>query len=113
MFDSFFSLDPDVRARYPFTMLLVFDDSSRAAAFRSFIDELWISRLAGGTDGAAPDRRTWLLRALDLPTDATAEQISRRFRERARELHPDLGGDHDLMVELLALRDESFLFEDD
>ncbi|TVQ21546.1 MAG: J domain-containing protein [Spirochaetaceae bacterium] len=114
VFDSFFSFDRDARVKFPFTMLLVFDGESRAAAFRSFVDELWIGRLSGGTSGAlATDRRSVLLQALDLPMDATPQEITRRFRERARELHPDLGGDHDLMVELLALRDESFLFEDD
>ncbi len=114
MFDSFFSFDRDARVRFPFTVLLVFDDESRAAAFRAFVDELWIGRLSGGTSGAlATDRRSALLQALELPIEATPQEISRRFRARARELHPDLGGDHDLMVELLALRDESFLFEDD
>ena len=113
VFDAFFSLEPGCPARYPFTMLLVFDDTSRARAVREFLHEVWgpapRADAAGSlrAGGAGRSARARLLEALELPPDASAAQITQRFRVTAKELHPDLGGDHELMVELLALYDQA------
>ena len=44
-----------------------------------------------------------LLDFLGLPVTASSSEMTRRFRELAHELHPDRGGDVDLMSELLDL----------
>jgi hypothetical protein len=40
------------------------------------------------------------LEALDLPRDATADQIKARFRRLSRSMHPDAGGDEKAFVAL-------------
>jgi DnaJ-like protein len=44
-------------------------------------------------------------RTLGVSPAATAEDIERAFRRRARTLHPDRGGDPDRFRELLAARE--------
>lgn len=42
----------------------------------------------------------FLYAILGIPTDATEKEIKDGYKARARELHPDRGGDEDSMVEL-------------
>jgi hypothetical protein len=36
----------------------------------------------------------------------TREQLNRLYRQKAMQLHPDLGGDHDLFIELTEIYNE-------
>ena len=99
LFDRFLAFEPGRRVRYPFSVLLALDEATRKRAFREFAAALWAESgaldLAWGSDAE-------LLETLGLPADADRETVRRAFRELALELHPDLGGDHDLMVTLLS-----------
>jgi hypothetical protein len=55
------------------------------------------------------NRRTWRqVFELDADTIPTPEQLERRYRDRANQLHPDkVGGDRDRMAELNVARDEA------
>jgi hypothetical protein len=41
------------------------------------------------------------LSLLDLPFDADEQDVKRRFRELAKEYHPDMGGDASKFIELM------------
>ena len=98
MWERYFSLTEGARVRYPFRMLQVFDRASRERAFNDYLLGLW----AHSTEVEAVAHDAELLAMLGLPPEADAAAVRSAFRTMARELHPDLGGDDDLMRELIA-----------
>lgn len=58
------------------------------------------TRSGAGATAASAIGEAWLV--LNLPSDSTSEDIKRRYRRLAKELHPDLGGDPDAMKRLNA-----------
>jgi len=96
VWDGFFSVTDGARVRYPLGILLVLDRASRERAFREYLVALW----ADGAD-LVPDRDRDVLDALGLPPGSAPADVRAAFREAARELHPDLGGDEDLVRELI------------
>ena len=96
---EYFSLSEGARVRYPFRMLQVFDRTSRERAFGEYLLALWAR--VGSTEPvrSAPDRS--LLDELGLGPHARNEDVRAAFRRLALELHPDVGGDEDLMRELI------------
>ena len=97
VFREYFALEEGVPARYPFGVLRVLDDRSRARAVREYLAALF------GISHEDPPERTRLLAALDLPPDATDDMVTHAFRSLALEIHPDQGGDNELMSELAEL----------
>ena len=96
---EFFSIGEGARVRYPFRMLQVFDRQSRERAFREYLLALWVRIGAAGPVVSAQDQ--FLLDELGLSADARSEDVRAAFRRLALELHPDLGGEEDLMRELI------------
>lgn len=99
VWDRFFATEEGVRVRYPLVMLLAFDRASRERAFRDYLLALWARTSGGDLPGGAGDRE--LLDLLGLSPDATGSEVRAAFRRTALELHPDLGGDDELMRELI------------
>ena len=87
--------------RYPFGVLIVLDGESRKRVFREYLGEVFRESVAGSRREPSV-----LLATLGLPPDATDDMVSHAFRVMAREFHPDLGGDNELMRELLDLYHE-------
>ncbi len=67
--------------------------------FRVGVRTLW----RGGTN---PARQLWqrqqALTVLGLPSNATPQQIKRRYRALAKRFHPDRGGDPKQMQKIIA-----------
>jgi hypothetical protein len=78
------------------------DDSLRRQAFDDFITTLYYQYYneRGMLDNVAS---TMHLAELGLPPDASPEAIKAQFRILFKKHHPDLGGDHHKMIELLNL----------
>ena len=100
-FDRYFALDEGKRVRYPFGVLTILDAESRKRVFREYLAEVFWSSVAGSRRESAA-----LLAALGLPRDATDDMVSHAFRVMAREIHPDVGGEDELMREPLDLYHE-------
>jgi len=100
VWDDYFTTREGGRARYPLKTLSVFDRESRRAVFTRYLSDVFATSLSLGSPSGRPQRLR-VIHLLGLAEDASDEAIVRRFRERAKELHPDLGGDADAMVELL------------
>jgi hypothetical protein len=98
-FDEFFALNPAHVVRYPFGVLRVLDRDSRRRAIREYMSALFGDRIRSG----AMDQ---LLQALGLPANADDDRVVREFRRLAVQIHPDTGGDEELMKELLSLYGE-------
>jgi hypothetical protein len=110
-FDAFFALEEGKKARYPFRMLCVFDKSSRDLAFKEFLDQLWgVHDSESAGEAVVVDRGAFgeLIRALGLPAETSREEVIRLFRTQIKELHPDVGGEHELAVELISLYKRAF-----
>lgn len=98
VWDEYFSLSEGTRVRYPFRMMLIFDQASRERAIRGFLLALWVR---AGCSFAHGEHDQKLLDELGLRADADSETVRRAFRRLALELHPDLGGDEELMRDLI------------
>lgn len=85
--------------KYSFKALLE-DDDYRRNAFDNFITILYYQyfKERGMLDDVL-DPLT--LVNLGLPPDASLDTIKARFRALAKKHHPDQGGDHEKMIELL------------
>jgi hypothetical protein len=99
IWDEFFSVDEDARVRYPLRVLLVFDRPSRERAVREYLIALW-ALSTHSTEGISAEDLE-LLRMLGLPPGSSREEVRSAFRSLARELHPDLGGDEELVRRLI------------
>lgn len=92
---QFFAVEPGARVRYPFSILRAFDRESRQRAFREYLIALWST----GPVLDPADRE--LLELLGLSPGTAQEEVRTAFRAAARELHPDAGGDEELMRVLI------------
>jgi hypothetical protein len=68
-----------------------------------------LERAASGFAALPAPRTCWDI--LEITPQASPEQIARAFRTKAATMHPDVGGDHDLMAELNAARDQALELE--
>jgi len=102
-FDEFFALDPGAPARYPFSILLVFDDASRTIAFQEYLDVLWGGQRDVQEEPTDAEALAELASFLGLKSDTPRARVVSSFRATLKDLHPDTGGDHDLAVELIRL----------
>lgn len=102
IWSKFFSDQPGkAQCKYPFDSMLN-DDAYRRQAFDDYIIMLYYQfyNERGMLDNIAS---TLHLADLGLPPDASPEEIKTRFRTLFKKHHPDVGGDHHKMIELLSL----------
>ena len=99
VWSRYFAVTEGERARYPLLTLAALDRESRRRIIQEYLTDVFLS--ATGRVGS-PERQR-LLSVLGLEPGASQDDIRRRFRQRAKELHPDLGGDNHALVELLSL----------
>lgn len=103
VWDRFFSLRAAEDVKYPLVYLLSVDlDEYRRIAdeYLAFV----YSDLFDQTHFVSRDHYDkHLLIRLDLPFDADETAIKKRFRQLAKEYHPDTGGDTKKFIELMNL----------
>jgi hypothetical protein len=90
--------DPTVK--YPLDALLKMDRPTRKGVVEEYLYNVYYQayRDSGQVgDLYHPD----LLAAFGLHRTASLDDIRSRFRELAKKYHPDLGGDHEKMIQLL------------
>lgn len=103
VWDSFFDLSRSDagRAKYSLDALAQMDRE----AYKKAIDEYWafVCRALFDAPGASGRIRfdAEMLLRLDLPPDADGEAVKKRFRELAKQHHPDAGGSAEEFVELM------------
>jgi hypothetical protein len=97
VWSEYFATESGTRVRYPLAMMLAFDRPSRCRAIREFMLDLWVR--SGGSHAAPADAR--LRELLGLSPASSPDEVRAAFRRLALEIHPDLGGDTDLMAELI------------
>jgi hypothetical protein len=100
---EFFSTADDARVRYPFSLLIILDRPSRKRIVDEYLETVIRRTLLSGERRLQGSIHSRLLDYLGLPIAAGPQEVVRRFHELAHELHPDHGGDTDLMAELLEL----------
>lgn len=108
LWDEFFDLNERGRkkARYTMDQLLHMDK----AEYRSMINEFFfqvyyrIYQDRGLSEVSLYDPE--LLQQLGLPYDADGNAVKKRFRELAKEYHPDTGGDSGEFIRLMELYEE-------
>jgi DnaJ-domain-containing protein 1 len=102
VWSRFFSTERPATAsvKYPLEALLVMDRSRWKEALEEYFYHVYYAAYKdGGLARGLFDPE--LLAAFELAPAADADQVKRRFRELAKKYHPDQGGDHDKMIELL------------
>jgi len=103
VWDTFFSTktESDRGVQYSLNRLLRMDRESPKAAFAAFFYGVYFQyyRESGLVPQDLHDPR--LLSLLDLPPDAGIQDIKNRFRQLAKEHHPDHGGDSRRFIELI------------
>ena len=100
---EFFSTADGARVRYPLSVLAVLDRPNRKRIVDEYLESVVRWTLLPGEQQLPGSIRSRLLDYLGLPIGAVPQEVVRRFHELAHELHPDHGGDTDLMAELLEL----------
>jgi len=98
LWSSFFAKDSRAQCKYPFSELL--DHQLRRQAIEDYITCLYYQyyRERGMLEHTAD---TLALAELGLPPDASLQDIKACFRALVKKHHPDVGGDHTKMVQLL------------
>lgn len=99
LWKHYFSDNPnESTCKHPFKKLLE-DSNYRRLAMEDFITSLYYQyfRERGLLNTADP----LSLAEFGLPPDAGPQDIKERFRTLVKKHHPDLGGDHEQMIELI------------
>ena len=103
VWDRFFSTEQHTAAqvKYPLDALLPMDRLRWKQVLEEFFYNVYYQVYKDGGQALGSIYDPTLLAGLGLTPIAGAEDIRRRFRELAKKYHPDLGGEHDKMIELL------------
>ena len=103
---AWFGNDSDNSAAYPMETLLGMKSSELTALFSAFTAAVILTHYGNAHFDSTKAYDHRLLKALGLPPDAGLPQIHARYRQMAKLLHPDAGGDHESFVRLRAMHDE-------
>jgi hypothetical protein len=105
VWDVFFSTkDVDSRpVKYPLSHLLHLEREEFKAVLDEYFARIYTQTAQDQGLSQADVYDPQLLARLGLPSDAGSSEIKQRFRELAKQYHPDRGGESTQFVELVAL----------
>ncbi len=96
------------KAKYPLAELLNMDESAFRSAMEEYAGFLYAAILPEKREEKDFCFNSEALLLLRLPANAESSEIKKRFRELAKQTHPDLGGDPDRFIELMELYKKLF-----
>lgn len=90
-------------SKYPIEILTRFDRNARKHVFEEYLYTVFLqhAKEEGMTLTLLLDPE--ILSFFDLPPYASLTDVKIRFRELAHQYHPDKGGDHEKMIELIEM----------
>jgi hypothetical protein len=91
----------DLGVRYPLEAVVRFTREQRKRAFEEFLLTVYARTYSQQGLSVGAFHNPDFLRVLGLHPGATREDIKMRFRQLAKEHHPDHGGDNEEMLRLL------------
>lgn len=101
IWSRFFSMARKDRVRYPLSFIALLDHAGRKEIFEEFLYDVFLHYFQGPStciDGLLDPS---VLDYFGLPLDASCADVKRKFKELAKLYHPDRGGSHEKMTELL------------
>ena len=101
--NEFFDLNEERKVKYPLAYLLLIDNDEYRKIANEFLVFVY-SDLFEHLDvhgGCCFDKA--MLIKLSLPYDADIAAVKKRFRELAKQYHPDKGGDSQKFIELMEI----------
>lgn len=109
VWDSYFSTRPHKdQIKYPFETLLGLERERRKQIFEEYLYFVFLRHAREEGISMLTFQDPEILAYLGLPCYATLSDIKSRFRHLAHEYHPDKGGDHEKMIELLEMYEKCF-----
>ncbi|MFZ5354351.1 MAG: J domain-containing protein [Bacillota bacterium] len=103
VWDEFFSTkkEYDLTVKYCLNILKNMDHERRKEAFEEYYFQMFYRFYKDNHISISELYNTNMLEVFGLSAGASIEDIKKRFRELAKKYHPDHGGDHEKMIELL------------
>lgn len=100
LWDYYFDLqdNPIKKARYSMRELMKMDACALKSVIESYLADVYFR--AYGISMNAADYDLNAMNELGLPFDADQEIIKKRFRELAKQCHPDAGGDAEQFIKM-------------
>jgi hypothetical protein len=109
VWDSYFSTGSHrKRIKYPFAALMGLEREQRKRIFEEYLYFVFLQHAREEGISMLTFQDPEILSYLGLPCYATLSDIKTRFRQLAHEYHPDKGGDHEKMIELLEMYEKCF-----
>lgn len=105
VWNKFFSTknDEDNSVKYPLYILSVFGPNARKQVIEEFFYQMYFEIFEYSNVGFEKLHDPELLSELGLGSEASREDIKKKFRELAKKYHPDHGGSNEKMVKLLEI----------
>lgn len=103
IWNSFFDLSGKNQVKYPLENLLLINSNEYRVIAEEFLSAVYslMFKELDTLDYSFTVFDKELLLKLDLPPYADAADVKRRFRELAKQYHPDMGGNSEKFVELM------------
>lgn len=103
VWSKFFSTrsEYDTSAKYPMNYLILIDKEELKRIFSEFFCMVYFRYYQENGISLKNLYSPELLDMFGLPADSTLNDIKRRFRELAKQYHPDCGGDSEKFIEML------------
>ena len=92
---------PHQNVRYPLDQLLAMEPDQRKRVFADYFCFVYYQYYRENGLAIEDVYNPQLLALLGLPPSATGVDVKRRFRELAKQYHPDAGGDSQQFIELM------------
>lgn len=109
VWDEFFdfSSNPNKKVKYPLAKLIQMEKEDYKNVLNEFFFRMYFRVYEdNGKPSTTPLYPSELLVYLGLPYDADGDSVKKRFRELAKQYHPDAGGDSTEFIRLMERRKE-------